>query len=114
MTTYDQLTFTPMLITDVVASMKSSSAWYDKSKLVDTGESVFPFVSRSRASNGVDGFCSRQEKDPEPGNALTIGLDTQTIAYQPVPFYTSQNIQVLRHPRTVSYTHLTLPTIYSV
>jgi len=84
-TTYDQLTFTPMLITDVVASMKSSSAWYDKSKLVDTGESVFPFVSRSRASNGVDGFCSRQEKDPEPGNALTIGLDTQTIAYQPVP-----------------------------
>lgn len=111
MTTYDQLTFTPMLITDVVASMKSSSAWYDKSKLVDTGESVFPFVSRSRASNGVDGFCSRQEKDPEPGNALTIGLDTQTIAYQPVPFYTSQNIQVLRHPRMTATSGLMLASI---
>lgn len=29
---------------------------------------------------------------------MTIGLDTQTVSYQPVPFYTSQNIQVLRHP----------------
>jgi hypothetical protein len=100
-----------MLLTDVVTSMKSSGAWYDKSKLVDTGESVFPFVSRSRASNGVDGFCSRQEKDPEPGNALTIGLDTQTIAYQPVPFYTSQNIQVLRHPRMTAASGLILASI---
>lgn len=111
MTTYDQLTFTAMLITDVVASMKSSSAWYDKSKLTDTGEPLFPFVSRSRASNGVDGFCSRQDKDPELGNALTIGLDTQTIAYQPVPFYTSQNIQVLRHPRMTAASGLMLASI---
>ncbi|MCT3016085.1 hypothetical protein EFN04_06000 [Propionibacterium freudenreichii] len=93
------LDFQPMLITDVFDSMKASSAWYDKSKLDSAGEAFYPFVSRTKASNGVDGFCPRQEKNPEPGNAVTIGLDTQTIGYQPVPFYTSQNIQVLRHPR---------------
>lgn len=92
------LRFEPMLITDVFKTMKSSSAWYDKTKL-QQGEGVFPFVSRTKASNGTDGFAARQEKPPEPKNAVTIGLDTQTIAYQPVPFYTSQNIQVLRHPR---------------
>lgn len=97
--TLPDLAFEPMLITDVLDSMKSSRAWYDKSKLTTTGEARYPFVSRTRASNGVDGFCSRQLKDPEPGNAVTIGLDTQTIGYQPVPFYTSQNIQVLRHER---------------
>lgn len=99
MSLLDTLDFRPMLITDVFASMKASSAWYDKSKLDSTGEAIYPFVSRTKASNGVDGFCPRQEKKPEPGNAVTIGLDTQTIGYQPVPFYTSQNIQVLRHPR---------------
>lgn len=88
-----------MLITGVFDSMTSSRAWYDKSKLTTAGEARYPFVSRTRASNGVDGFCPRQSKDPEPGNAVTIGLDTQTIGYQPVPFYTSQNIQVLRHER---------------
>ena len=91
------LRFEPMFITDVFKTMKSSSAWYDKTKLRQ-GQGVFPFVSRTRASNGVDGFAARQDKSPEPGGAVTIGLDTQTIAYQPVPFYTSQNIQVLRHP----------------
>ena len=101
--TLPDLRFEPMLITDVFDSMRASSAWYDKSKLDSTGYAVYPFVSRTKASNGVDGFCPRQEKYPEPGNAVTIGLDTQTIGYQPVPFYTSQNIQVLRHPRLNVY-----------
>lgn len=92
------LRFEPMLITDVFKTMKSSSAWYDKTKLRQ-GDGEFPFVSRTKSSNGIDGFTARQEKSPEQENAVTIGLDTQTIAYQPVPFYTSQNIQVLRHPR---------------
>lgn len=97
--TLPELRFEPMFITDVFESMTASRAWYDKAKLTPTGAAVYPFVSRTKDSNGVDGFCSRQDKEPEPGNALTIGLDTQTIGYQPVPFYTSQNIQVLRHER---------------
>lgn len=101
------LTFEPMLITDVFGSMRSSSAWYDKTKL-RSGQKMFPFVSRTKASNGADGFAARQEKTPEPGNAVTIGLDTQTVAYQPVPFYTSQNIQVLRHPSLSQYNALML------
>lgn len=99
MSTLETLDFQPMLITDAFESMKSSSAWYDKSKLSMSGRALFPFVSRTKASNGIDGFCPKQAKPPEPGNAVSIGLDTQTIGYQPVPFYTSQNIQVLRHSR---------------
>ena len=98
MSIYDTLNFQPMLITDVFESMAASKAWYDKSALRTSGVSSYPFVSRTKADNGVDGFCSRQEKDPEAGNAITIGLDTQTVGFQPVAFYTSQNIQVLRHP----------------
>lgn len=99
MSVLETLDFQPMLVTDVFDSMTASKAWYDKSKLSLSGVPAFPFVSRTRASNGVDSFCPRQEKEPEAGNAVTIGLDTQTIGYQPVPFYTSQNIQVLRHER---------------
>lgn len=109
--TLPELTFEPMLITDVFETMKSSSAWYDKSKLSSVGEGQYPFVSRTRANNGVDGSCVRQAKDPEPGNALTIGLDTQTTAYQPVSFYTSQNIQVLRHPRLTEETGIVLTAL---
>ncbi len=99
MSVLDTLDFQPMFITDVFDSITASKAWYDKSKLCLSGVPVFPFVSRTKASNGVDSFCPRQNKSPEVGNAMTIGLDTQTIGYQPVPFYTSQNIQVLRHER---------------
>ncbi|WP_078486130.1 restriction endonuclease subunit S [Solemya velesiana gill symbiont] len=107
----DEFAFEPMLITDVFESMKASSAWYDKSKLALSGERRYPFVSRTRESNGIDGICVRQEKNPEPGNAVTIGLDTQTVAYQPVAFYTSQNIQVLRHEHLNADNALVLSTL---
>lgn len=97
MSIHAALDFKPMFITDIFDTVRASKAWYDKSKLEATRDATFPFVSRTKAGNGVDGFCSRQEKSPEPGNAITIGLDTQTIGYQPAAFYTSQNIQVLRH-----------------
>lgn len=106
-----ELAYEPLLITDVFSSMKASTAWYDKSKLVSIGEGQYPFVSRTRNSNGIDGFCVLQSKAPELGNALTIGLDTQTIAYQPVAFYTSQNIQVLRHKNLNADNGLVLSTL---
>ena len=39
----------------------------------------------------------------DEGNVITIGLDTQTVFYQPKAFYTGQNIQVLRHPNLNRY-----------
>lgn len=111
MSALDSLEFSPLLITDVFESMKASTAWCDKSKLQNDGTAIFPFVSRTRGSNGIDGFCARQVKDPEGGCAVTIGLDTQTVAYQPVPFYTGQNIQVLRHPSLDVFSGLVLVTL---
>lgn len=39
----------------------------------------------------------------DEGNVITIGLDTQTVFYQPTAFYTGQNIQVIRHPKMDRY-----------
>jgi len=36
-------------------------------------------------------------------NAITIGLDTQTIFYQNHLFYTGQNIQILTYPQINKY-----------
>lgn len=85
-----------MLITDVFESMQASSAWYDKNKL-RVGPGAFPYVSRSGLSNGHDGAVGLQNKPPNVGNAVTVGVDTQTVFYQPMAFYTSVKIQVLRH-----------------
>lgn len=94
-----ELKFKPMFITDVFDSVTASQSWYDKNKLCVTGVATYPFVSRTKMHNGIDTFCASQDSPPEAGNAITIGLDTQTIGYQPVAFYTGQNVQVLRHQR---------------
>lgn len=107
----DTLNFQPMLITDVFETMKASTAWYDKTKLSQDGEALFPFVTRSRVRNGIESFCCGQEKPAEPGNAITLGLDTQSIAYQPAAFYTSQNIQVLRHAKLTRNSALVLVSL---
>ncbi len=92
------MTFEPMLITEVFESMKASSAWYDKNKLKE-GAGEFPYISRSGLSNGYENPVGQQSKLPNLGNAITIGVDTQTVFYQPASFYTSVKIQILRHRR---------------
>jgi len=107
----DELKYIPMLITDVFTSMKASLASIDKSKLNLSGDGKYLFVSRSRENNGISGMCPLQTMPPEPGNAITIGLDTQTVAYQPAAFYTGQNIQVLRHESLDEHSGLVLVSL---
>lgn len=44
----------------------------------------------------------------EEGNVISIGLDTQTVFYQPTSFYTGQNIQIIRHSQLDRYNALFL------
>ena len=39
----------------------------------------------------------------DEGNVITIGLDTQTVFYQPTSFYTGQNIQIIRQAKLDKY-----------
>ncbi len=92
-----------------ISSTRSS---IDKKNLVNViGD--YPYITRSDKSNGIDIFVSEQPKyDMDEGNVITIGLDTQTVFYQPTAFYTGQNIHVLRHPKlnrlTASFLNVTI------
>jgi hypothetical protein len=45
-------------------------------------------------------------------NVITVGLDTQTIFYQPYKFYTGQNIQILTSENINYFTaHFLIPLI---
>ena len=101
------LRFAPMLVTDVFDSLTASKAWYDKNK-IQAGSGSYPYVSRSRLANGHESVVGRQDLPPNAGNAITIGVDTQSVFYQPVPFYTSVKIQVLRHSRMTAASALVL------
>lgn len=104
-----ELEYAPMLLAEVFSTVMSSQAWFDKSKMSTRGDAVHPFVSRTSRANGIDGFFPRQKgKAPERGNAITLGLDTQTLGYQSAPFYTGQNVQVMRHPELDEPTALVL------
>lgn len=76
----------------------------DKIKLI-TGEGQTPYITRTDVRNGIDSFVPAQSSKyrMDEGNVITIGLDTQTVFYQPTAFYTGQNIQVIRHPKLDRY-----------
>lgn len=103
MSVLDTLDFQPMLITDVFESMAPAGKWFDLAKAERNGDLVSPYVARSGGGNGIGAFLPDQGfKAPNAGNAITIGVSTSTVFYQPVSFYTSKEIQVLRHPRLTS------------
>ena len=57
-----------------------------------------PYITRTNLNNGIENFIGEEQLKhfkKNEGNVITIGLDTQTVFYQEVPFYTGQNIQVL-------------------
>jgi len=84
--------------------IRSTSSGIDKNKLSgNTGDT--PYITRTDTNNGIDTFIGEQADryKVDDGNVITIGLDTQTVFYQPKPFYTGQNIQVIRHKQLDRY-----------
>jgi len=79
-------------------TIRASLSGIDKNKLIDSQNSEIPYITRSDFNNGVSFFVGREQKEKyriDVGNVITIGLDTQTVFYQPYFFYTGQNIQIL-------------------
>ncbi|PVX35265.1 restriction endonuclease subunit S [Janthinobacterium sp. 78] len=97
-TVLPELSYAPKLITDVFESMRAAGKWFDLSKAITSGTPSVPYVARSGGGNGIGTFLPHQGIDPpNTGNAITIGVSTSTVFYQPKAFYSSKEIQVLRH-----------------
>lgn len=89
---------------DEIFDIKPTANGIDKVKLTP-GAGEYPYVTRSDMNNGVNMFvCKQAGCNLNSGNCITVGLDTQTVFYQPSDFYTGQNIQILRHERLNEYT----------
>ena len=85
-------------------SIQSTNSGIDKNKL-NQKEGVIPYITRSDLNNGMDMFVTEQSLryKVDKGNVIIIGLDTQTVFYQPTSFYTGQNIQIIRHTKLDRY-----------
>jgi len=85
-------------------SILATKSGIDKNKLI-LGRGTIPYLTRTDIDNGYDGFIPTQAAryKVDEGNVITIGLDTQTVFYQPTAFYTGQNIQVIRHEKLDKY-----------
>lgn len=81
-----------------VFKITSTKNGIDKNKLINVDSDAYPYITRSENNNGIDSFIGIQELELNDGNVITIGLDTQTVFYQPHAFYTGQNIQILSNP----------------
>ena len=93
MKTLQECNWKEFAITDIF-SIKATQSGIDRNKLV-IGDGDMPYITRSDANNGWDSFiCEQPKYKQDRGNVLSVGLDTQTVFYQPHAFYTGQNIQV--------------------
>lgn len=84
----------------------STKSGIDKNKL-NNEVGFIPYITRTDMQNGINMFITDKQNNRyniDEGNVITIGLDTQTVFYQPTAFYTGQNIQVLRNKNLNKYT----------
>ncbi|MHB8066194.1 MAG: restriction endonuclease subunit S, partial [Ruminiclostridium sp.] len=87
-----------------IFTITSTSSSIDKGKLISKS-GIIPYVTRTDKNNGYDCFVSKQDDKYglDCGNVITVGLDTQTVFYQPQPFYTGQNIQIFTNKNINKY-----------
>lgn len=84
-----------------VFDLRSTSSGLDFDKS-DISKKEVPYITRTANNNGWKTEISLSQNAAvklDPGDTITIGLDTQTVFYQPREYYTGQNIQVISHPR---------------
>lgn len=82
-------------------NISSTNSGIDKNKLNNENGNI-PYITRSNENNGINLFVSNKQDtkwNVDEKNTITIGLDTQTVFYQPYKFYTGQNIQILKHQK---------------
>jgi hypothetical protein len=103
-----------------IFEISSSSSSIDKNKLEltsDEEEAIVPYITRTDACNGIKMFIPNKQNTKyklDEGGVIIIGLDTQTIFFQPHKFFTGQNIQVLRHSNLNKWTAFFLITLLKV
>ena len=90
-----------------VFDISSTNSGIDKNKIKNIDvEGYNPYITRTDKNNGIDDFIIDQDYALNEGNVITIGLDTQTVFYQPHSFYTGQNIQILSNKYLNKYVGL--------
>lgn len=91
-----------------VFQINSTSSGIDKNKL-NTADGTIPYITRSEENNGINLFVSNEQDSKytkDSAGVITIGLDTQTVFYQPIEFFTGQNIQILKNEHLCKYSSL--------
>ena len=94
--TVPELVFRPVIIRDVFDSCRQAPAWFYVKSVEDNGAPLYPHVTNAIKNNSIHRFISEQGKPPNPGNAITVGADSQAVAYQPAPFYAGEALLELR------------------
>lgn len=86
-----------------IFKLNATKSSIDKKRLTGLAGEI-PYITRTDRNNGMDSFVENQPNyDTDEAGVITIGLDTQTVFYQPFHFYTGQNIQVLSNPHMNFY-----------
>ncbi len=100
---------------DDLFDIYSTSSSIDRNKL-NAKSGRFPYITRTDKNNGYDDFVQIQAEKYkiDKANVITVGLDTQTVFYQPYPFYTGQNIQILSSEELNKYIALYLIPLISI
>lgn len=89
-------TFRSVMIQDVFDSCRQAPAWFYVKSIEDNGAPLYPHVTNTLKNNSIHRFISEQRMPPNPGNAITVGVDGQTVAYQKNPFYGGEGLLELR------------------
>lgn len=86
-----------------IFSISATSSSIDRCKLNNSVGDI-PYITRSEKNNGWDSLvCPQNDYEQDSKNVITIGLDTQTVFYQPCSFYTGQNVQILSNSNLNKY-----------
>ncbi len=93
----------PLTDDEGVFNITSTNSGIDSINLKLEGTAKYPYITRTGNNNGIQFFIPKQNKPLNPGNTISLGLDTQTVFYQPFDYYTGQNIQVLSNVNLDKY-----------
>lgn len=86
-----------------IFTINATKSGIDRKKLNGSAGDI-PYLTRTDKNNAWDSFVGEQKGyGLDEGNVISVGLDTQTAFYQPISFYTGQNIQIFSHRRMNKY-----------
>lgn len=93
---FKQPQYTNIFTVGELFEVKSTKKAINKNTITEFN-GKYPYVTRKEGDNGIDSYINEDEQYLNPGNTISLAMDTYVLNYQEEPYFTGNRVKIVNY-----------------